>query len=230
MTRLHDAFDRLTQERPRRGAATILAAAQHQARRDATRRRVAAAGLVAVSASTLIALGVWALQGDAGTSVDAGPATPGLTQPAATPRTRVEVFFTPSGDGGDCSGTRAVERTVESPRVLEGALKELLRGPTSTEQDNGLTSWFDSATADALRSVKITDGVARVDFDDFSGTIPNASTACGSAMLLSQLDRTATQFPTVDQAIYSFEGDVDAFYNWLQRSPPNHTTYPDSSS
>jgi hypothetical protein len=29
-----------------------------------------------------------------------------------------------------------------------------------------------------------------------------------------------TQFPTVDRAVYSFEGDADAFYEWLQRSAP----------
>jgi hypothetical protein len=105
-----------------------------------------------------------------------------------------------------------------------------LRGPTSDEQENGLTSWFSSATAGALRSVSITDGVARVDLDDFSGTIAGASTSCGSNMLLRQLNRTATQFPTVHQAIYSFEGDVDAFYAWLQGSPPAITRYRDSSS
>jgi hypothetical protein len=62
--------------------------------------------------------------------------------------------------------------------------------------------------------------VAYVDFEDFRRVIPNASASCGSALLLAQLDRTVTQFPTVDRAVYSFEGDADAFYEWLQRSAP----------
>jgi hypothetical protein len=71
-----------------------------------------------------------------------------------------------------------------------------------------------------LRSVAIVRGTARVDFRDFSRVVPNASSSCGSALLLAQLDRTATQFPTVRRAVYSFDGSVRAFYEWLQRSPP----------
>lgn len=41
-----------------------------------------------------------------------------------------------------------------------------------------------------------------------------------AGMLLAQLDRTATQFPTVRRAIYSFNGSRHAFYEWLQLSPP----------
>jgi hypothetical protein len=50
--------------------------------------------------------------------------------------------------------------------------------------------------------------------------IPNASSSCGSAILLAQLDATATQFPTVDRAVYSIDGDTRAFYEWLQLVPP----------
>jgi len=71
-----------------------------------------------------------------------------------------------------------------------------------------------------LRSVRIANGVAHVDFRDFSRVIPNASSSCGSALLLAQLDRTAKQFPTVRRAVYSFDGSARTFYEWLQRSPP----------
>lgn len=50
--------------------------------------------------------------------------------------------------------------------------------------------------------------------------VPNASTSCGSALLLAQMNRTARQFPAVRRAIYSFDGDVGALYEWLQLSPP----------
>ena len=38
--------------------------------------------------------------------------------------------------------------------------------------------------------------------------------------LSKALDSTATQFPTVDRVVYSFGGDIAAFYEWLQRTPP----------
>ncbi len=37
---------------------------------------------------------------------------------------------------------------------------------------------------------------------------------------LGQLDQTATQFPSVDRAVYSIGGDVRVFYEWLQRDVP----------
>ena len=49
---------------------------------------------------------------------------------------------------------------------------------------------------------------------------PTASTSCGSALLLAQLDRTARQFVAVKRAIYSFNGSRRVFYEWLQREPP----------
>jgi hypothetical protein len=71
-----------------------------------------------------------------------------------------------------------------------------------------------------LRGVNLVHGVASIDFKDFRRIIPGASSSCGSALLLAQLDRTATQFPTVDRAVYSFNGSRSAFYEWLQLSPP----------
>jgi hypothetical protein len=71
-----------------------------------------------------------------------------------------------------------------------------------------------------VRSVRISDRVAHVDFRSFASHVPNASTSCGSALLLAQLDRTATQFPTVKRAVYSFNGSRRAFYEWLQREAP----------
>lgn len=79
---------------------------------------------------------------------------------------------------------------------------------------------FLPATGQLLRSVRIANGVAHVDFHDFSKVIPNATSSFGSAALLAELDGTLTQFGTVRSTVYSFEGDVDAFYLWLQLTPP----------
>lgn len=141
----------------------------------------------------------------------------------------VRVYFTPDSGGPDCSETTPVDRTVQGPDVLAGTLRELLAGPTAAERDAGLGSWFSADTADSLRSVKVVDGTAHIDFEDFSRRISGASSSCGSSQLTSQLDRTARQFPTVERTLYSFNGDVEAFYAWLQGEPPSYYT-PTSSS
>jgi hypothetical protein len=55
-----------------------------------------------------------------------------------------------------------------------------------------------------------------VDFGDFSGIIPNASSSLGSTILLGELNATVFQFPAVRSVEYRFEGSCDAFANWLQ--------------
>jgi hypothetical protein len=132
----------------------------------------------------------------------------------------VEVFFTNPELGPD-DEVFPVERTVALPAVLRGALEELLAGPTPEEEADGYFSFFSTETADQLDDVVIEDGVAEVSFSsELPEIIPNASTSAGSAALLAALDATATQFDTVDEAVYSLEGDVDAFFEWLQLGPP----------
>lgn len=158
--------------------------------------------LAAVAASV-----VAALPAASGQAVVASPA-------------RVAVFF-PRGDPGPrCDRVFPVGRTVKAPAVLRGAMEALLRGPTAAERRRGYGGWFSARTGGMLRSVRLSGGVAFIDFRDFRMVIPNASSSCGSAMLLAQLDRTATQFPSVRRAVYSFNGSRRAFYEWLQLSPP----------
>jgi hypothetical protein len=96
----------------------------------------------------------------------------------------------------------------------------LLAGPTATERRRGYGGWFSGRTSGFLRSVTLTGGTAYVDFRDLRRVIPNASSSCGSALLLAQLDRTATQFPSVRRAVYSLAGSRTAFYEWLQLAEP----------
>jgi hypothetical protein len=132
----------------------------------------------------------------------------------------VLVFFDDPDRGPDPQ-VFPVERTVAAPAVLRGALEELLAGPTAEERAEGYHSFFSSETADQLVDVSIEAGVAEVAFSsELPELIPNASTSAGSASLLGALDATTTQFDSVDRAIYSLEGDVDAFYEWLQLVPP----------
>lgn len=153
----------------------------------------------------------------------AGLAAPGDAVTAAgdpaSATARVKVFFAPASSVS-CRRVVPVYRRVQAPAVLHGALEALLRGPTAAERRRGLGGWFSRRTAGKLRSVNLLAGVAYVDFRDFRKIVPGASSSCGSALLLAQLNRTATQFPTVDRAVYSFDGSRRAFYEWLQLSPP----------
>jgi hypothetical protein len=144
-----------------------------------------------------------------------------VAAPSAAARTVAVKIYAPRGAVGvRCDRVLPLTRAVAAPAVLSGAMRALLRGPTERERERGYGGWFSSRTAGLLRSVVIERGVARIDFRNFSRVIPNASSSCGSALLLAQLDRTALQFPTVRRAVYSFGGSARAFYEWLQRSPP----------
>ena len=145
---------------------------------------------------------------------------PGSGPASSSGTTGVRVYF-PRGDSGtQCNRVFPVLRRVGAPALLKGAMNALLRGPTSVERRRGYGGWFSSQTAGMLRGVRLTRSIAYIDFKDFRRIIPNASSSCGSAGLLAQLDRTATQFPTVRRAIYSFNGSRTAFYEWLQLSSP----------
>jgi hypothetical protein len=104
-----------------------------------------------------------------------------------------------------------------TPDTLQLALDALLRGPTPEERASGLFSFFGDETAGMLNRAQVRDGVAYIDFRDFSRVIPNASTSAGSAQLLDQIAGTVFQFDGVREAELSFDGSCDAFWNWLQR-------------
>ena len=136
------------------------------------------------------------------------------------PRVTVRIYFPDSDRSEECDDVYPVRRRVRPPIVATRAIRRLLRGPTEAERDRGYGGWFSAETAGMLNSINIRSATAYVDFEDFSGVIPNASASCGSALLLAQLDRTLLQFPTIKRTRYSFDGDEDAFYEWLQMSSP----------
>lgn len=150
-------------------------------------------------------------------------AAPGSPEPtgAATTTRSVEIFLINDRRGDPCGEVFPVSRTVPAAAPLRPALEALLAGPTPAERDQGYGGWFSAETADLLEGVRLEDRRALVSFSRrLREVIPNASSSCGSAGLLAQLDRTVTQFPTVDEARYSLEGDRAAFYEWLQFAVP----------
>lgn len=149
------------------------------------------------------------------------PQTADGQRASAPHRTAAVKVFVPRRDTvTSCARVYALRRVVASPAVLTGALHALLAGPTVSERQRGYAGWFSARTAQSLRRIRLSHGVAYVDFRDFRHVIPNASSSCGSALLLAQLDRTVTQFASVSRAVYSFDGDRRAFYEWLQREAP----------
>ncbi|MFC3890865.1 GerMN domain-containing protein, partial [Lentzea rhizosphaerae] len=91
--------------------------------------------------------------------------------------TNLLVYFH-RGAPGDPGQVVAVRRSVpKTVAVATAALNELLPGPTAAEQADGYWSMFVPGTARALKSVRVADGVAHVDFRDFRDTIPNASSS-----------------------------------------------------
>lgn len=125
------------------------------------------------------------------------------------------------GPGSDPRKVVAVSRSVaRSPKVATAALNELLRGPTARERAAGDWSFFSEDTAGMLRSVHISGDTGLADFRDFRRLVPDATSSHGSAALLAELDATLRQFPTIKRTLYAFNGDVAAFYAWLQLGPP----------
>lgn len=146
------------------------------------------------------------------------PAATSTTNPVA--RSHVVAIYAPRGTSNNCARVLPLKRIVAAPALLKGTIQALLAGPTKSERARGYGGWFSAKTAGHLNSVRILHGGAFVDFRNFARDIPNASTSCGSALLLAQLDRTATQFLTVKHTVYSFNGSRHAFYEWLQREVP----------
>jgi hypothetical protein len=112
----------------------------------------------------------------------------------------------------------AVRRPVsEGSADLESALAWLVRGPTAEEAAAGIWSWFSAETAGSIRSVEVdVSGRAVVDFHDLRPLIPNASSAAGSRLLLSDLNGTIFRFPGIVAVEYRMEGSCDLFWEWLQ--------------
>lgn len=150
------------------------------------------------------------------TDTPAESPSPGGTQAGAE---TVQIYLH-SGDPNDCSEVVAVERQVGGRPTLRTGMEHLLAGPTEAEQAEGLGGWFSEETRALLISAEREGDVARVDFEDLREVIPNASSSCGSAMLLAQLDSTAEQFGA-SRTLYSINGDLNTFYEWLQMTVPD---------
>ncbi len=117
----------------------------------------------------------------------------------------------------DCSKTYPVFRTINDEiNLSEAALKELFKGPTEQEKEQGYISWFSPQTKFILKNLKIENNTAYVDLIDIRSIIPNASSSCGSAEFLSEIENTLKQFPEIEKIIFAINEKPSDFYEWIQ--------------
>jgi len=101
-----------------------------------------------------------------------------------------------------------VERTVS---VVSGesfpqlAIKELLKGPSAEESENGIFSMINPGTI--LYSLTLKDGVATVDFNQ-----KLQENTAGSATVMAirnQIEETLLQFEYIEEVIISIDGETE---------------------
>ena len=200
-----------------------------------TRHRWVAASVGVFLAVALVLSGIWLAFGDdddlgtaqppAGAPATSSPSVSPSTAPSTVPATMTVKVYFHRGQNDDPTTVVAVRRSVpRSPKVATAALTQLLAGPTRAERDAGYWSVFTSATAGKLHSVRVVDSVGYADFGDLRPAIPSAGSSAGTAAFLAELDTTFKQFGNVRATVYSLNGDVSAFYEWLQLSPPDGAT------
>lgn len=141
----------------------------------------------------------------------------------------INVYFTrePGGaSANDCSSVTPLERAVPKIKDIETvALKNLFRGPSEDEKKAGYSSFFSPDTADMLIDFHGKEDTAYVNLTDIRAVIPNASSSCGSAELLAEMDATIKQFGNYSNTLYAIDGSSPDFYEWLQLSAP--ASFPD---
>jgi len=129
----------------------------------------------------------------------------------------VYVYFSKQDEDESCNAVYPVRRAIKDiDRLYELTLRFLFTGPTSTEINNGYHSFFEPKIADSILSIKVVDSVAYLNLKDIRQTMPGASSSCGSAQLLSQIETTLLQFPEIEKIIYAIEGDPVKFYEFVQ--------------
>jgi len=114
------------------------------------------------------------------------------------------LYFDPESQ--DCEEVYEVERVVPKTKaVAKAALEELLGGITEGEKTGGYYTSINSGVA--LKSVAITNGVARADFDSKLGE--GVGGACRTAAIRAQITQTLKQFPAVKSVVISIDGKTE---------------------
>ena len=120
----------------------------------------------------------------------------------------VLVFTSKTACGLNRSAYRVRSHPVHTEAVLTAALHKFFK----TLRHTG----FPSARGDLIKRVELVDGVARIDFADFTKPLSWAGSSCGMSSFMGALNNTVFQFETVRAARYLFEGSCGAFQAFMQ--------------
>jgi spore germination protein GerM len=146
------------------------------------------------------------------TSTDAATTEPTATQPAATPAETGSATNTASSTTAPTlvdvklyflrgEQLAVVHRDVVGPAVLDGALNELLAGPTTDEVTANLGSEVPADTE--LLGVNLADDLVTVDLD---AQFESGGGSLSMTARIAQIVFTATQFDNTDQVLFLMEG------------------------
>ncbi|OGF28172.1 hypothetical protein A2303_01920 [Candidatus Falkowbacteria bacterium RIFOXYB2_FULL_47_14] len=127
---------------------------------------------------------------------------------ASKEMTAVKVFWNNSGLDPEisCNKVFSTERNVPKTEApARAALQELLAGVTESEEADGYSTSINSGVT--IKSLAITDGTARVDFDDKLEFQVGGS--CRVSAIRAQITETLKQFPTVKDVIISVNGRIE---------------------
>jgi hypothetical protein len=120
-----------------------------------------------------------------------------------------------------CARVFPLRRTLASPAVLGGCAPRPGRPQRSRRAAGG---WFSERTVGHLRSARIMTA-SPTSASDRPRHPERVEFVC-SALLLAQLERTAKQVPTIERAVYSFDGSRRAFYMAAARRAGNWAVTP----
>jgi len=121
----------------------------------------------------------------------------------------VELYFSNtdlSKGSTDCGLVFPVKRLItKTPTMARAALEQLLSGTTAAEETQGYSTSINTGVK--INKLTITDGTAKVDFDQQMNFQLGGS--CRVSAIRAQIEQTLKQFPTVKDVIISVNGSVD---------------------
>ena len=127
----------------------------------------------------------------------------------------INVFFSSTREDPNtlnCEKTYAVSRAISRPtnnpasrlgELAYVALKELLKGPTDTEKNQGFSTSINPGTK--IQKISIVEGVATADFNQAFNEGVGGS--CMVMAIRSQITETLKQFPEIKEVVISVNGD-----------------------
>lgn len=118
----------------------------------------------------------------------------------------------------DCRKVEPVSRTIPKTKtVANAALNELFKGVTKAEAEQGFVGFSPENTNGILKSVKVKNKAAYVNFNkNIYQQMRSATATCGGDHFLSSVEKTLYQFPTIEKVFYAIESKPADFYDWIQ--------------